>query len=109
MTMQKHGLKYDSEKPRLAEMILDFKEPLLELCKVWTFGANKYGKSNWKYLQNAKDRYLNALYRHSIKTVDTFYDDESNILHAAHMAFNALAYLYFTLKELKENEKEIEK
>ena len=26
-------------------------------------------------------------------------DDESNILHAAHMAFNALAYLFFVLKE----------
>ena len=39
------GIKYDEGKPRIAEMILDFKEPLLELCKVWTFGADKYGKS----------------------------------------------------------------
>lgn len=40
---KEQGIKYDKDKPRLAEMIVDFKDPLIELCKVWTFGAGKYG------------------------------------------------------------------
>lgn len=93
------GIKYDEGKPRIAEMILDFKEPLLELCKVWIFGVDKYGKSNWKLVENGKNRYLNAFYRHNMALLEKDTDDESNILHAAHMAFNALAYLFFVLKE----------
>ena len=95
------GIKYDTDKPRLAEMIIDFKEPLQELCKVWTFGANKYTKSNWKLLENGVDRYTNALVRHLIAEDDNLYDYESKLLHAAHIAFNSLARLYFILKEVE--------
>ena len=48
------GIKHDNGKPRLAEMIIDFREPLQELCKVWEFGANKYGKAIGKKLRTAK-------------------------------------------------------
>lgn len=91
----KEGIKYDKQKPRLGEMILDFKEPLLELCKVWEFGADKYEKSNWKLLEDGEERYTNALLRHLVAEVDNRYDDESKFLHSAHIAFNALARLYF--------------
>ena len=50
------GIKHDNGKLRLAEMIIDFKEPLQELCKVWEFGAGKYGKSNWKEVENGNDK-----------------------------------------------------
>lgn len=92
------GIKYDAAKPRLAEMICDFSEPLLEVCKVWEFGANKYGKSNWKDLDNGADRYTNALLRHVV--TDSPMDDESGLLHAAHAAFNALARLKFIKDDL---------
>lgn len=95
------GIKYDTDKPRLAEMIIDFKEPLLELCKVWEFGANKYSKSNWKFVDNGKDRYTNAMLRHLVQEDDSLVDDESGLLHASHIAFNALARLYFILREPK--------
>ena len=49
-------MKYDNGKPRIAEMVVDFKGPLLELCKTWEFGANKYEKSNWKYVDNGEER-----------------------------------------------------
>lgn len=98
------GTKFDDGKPRLAEMIIDFKEPLLELCKVWEFGAKKYSKSNWKLVENGKDRYTNALLRHLIAEEDKLTDDETELLHSAHIAFNALARMYFILKE-KENNK----
>lgn len=95
------GIKYDTNKPRLAEMIIDFKEPLLELCKVWEFGANKYSKSNWKLVDNGKDRYTNAMLRHLVQEDDKEEDDESGLLHASHIAFNALARLYFIMQERK--------
>ena len=102
------GIKYDSNKPRLAEMIIDFKEPLLQLCKVWEFGANKYEKSNWKLVDNGKNRYTNAMLRHLVQEEDFLFDDESKLLHASHIAFNALARLYFIVQELKENKPYIE-
>lgn len=96
------GSKYDSDKLRLAEMILDFKEPMEVLCKVWEFGANKYEKSNWKKVENGNIRYTNAMLRHLLAEEDNLIDDESGLLHASHIAFNALARLYFILQEQKE-------
>lgn len=99
------GTKYDTGKPRLAEMIQDFAPVMLLLCEVWEFGANKYNKSNWKLVDNGEDRYLNALYRHSLATVENEYDDESKLLHCAHMIFNCMAYAYFVLRRLNEDKK----
>lgn len=96
--MSEEGIKYDDGKPRLAEMVIDFKEPLIELCKVWEFGANKYSKSNWKLVDNGRDRYTNALLRHLVQEDDCLVDNESKLLHASHIAFNALARLYFIIK-----------
>lgn len=95
------GMKYDDGKPRIAEMVVDFKGPLLELCKTWEFGANKYEKSNWKYVNDGEERYTNALMRHLLAEEDCPYDSESGLLHASHVAFNALARLYFILAKNK--------
>ena len=95
----KDGVKYDDNKPRLAEMLVDMREPLLALCKVWEYGANKYTPDNWKKVDNGKDRYTNAMLRHLFAEEDSPVDDESLLLHAAHIAFNALARLYFILQE----------
>ena len=93
------GIKFDDGKPRIGEMIIDFKEPLLELCKVWEYGANKYSKSNWKEVENGLERYTNAMIRHLLSEEKSPVDDESHLLHASHIAFNALARLYFMLQE----------
>lgn len=98
------GIKFDQDKPRLAEMITDFASELEELCKVWTFGANKYSKSNWKLVKNGKERYSNALLRHLMAENINLYDKESSLLHASHIAFNALARLHFILKEIEGEE-----
>jgi hypothetical protein len=94
----KEGTKYDNGKLRLAEMIIDFRVAMEELCKVWEFGANKYEKSNWKKLANPIDRYTNAMLRHLLAEETNLVDDESNLLHAAHIAFNALARLHFIVR-----------
>lgn len=94
------GLKYDNEKPRLFEMLEDFERPLKEVAKVWAFGADKYEKHNWVLVKNGYERYSNALARHLIKGKTT--DKESELLHAAHVAWNALARLHFILEEQTE-------
>lgn len=93
------GIKYDSGKLRLAEMMQDFRESLSAVCRVWEFGADKYEKSNWKYVDNAVDRYTNAMLRHLIAESDQQLDPESSLRHAAHVAWNALARLHFLLQE----------
>lgn len=99
----KQGIKYDNGKPRLGEMIKDFAEPLVEISKVWSFGAEKYEKSNWKLVDRAEDRYTNAMLRHLIAEDTEVYDKESKILHATHVAWNAIARLYFIVKSKKED------
>lgn len=93
------GIKYDSGKPRIGEMIEDFGPELLEVCKVWEFGANKYGKSNWKEVENGKCRYTNAMQRHYLKEKEEGLDKETKLHHAIHVAWNALARLHFILEE----------
>lgn len=96
------GIKYDTGKPRLAEMIQDFRAPLIEVAKVWAFGADKYAKGNWAHVLGGRDRYTNAMLRHLVAEVDSTTDDESKMLHAAHVAWNALARLWFIIQEEKE-------
>ncbi len=100
------GKKYDVGKPRLAEMIQDFRNPLIEVARVWGFGAEKYEKGNWRYVLGGQDRYTNAMLRHLCAEADDLKDDESELLHAAHVAWNALARLQFILDQQKENKHE---
>lgn len=96
---KEEGIKYDNGKPRMCEMIQDFAEPLEEVAKVWAFGADKYSKGNWRYVLNGKDRYSNALIRHLLAEETQAVDLESGLYHAAHVAWNALARLYFIKKK----------
>ena len=100
----KDGVKYDDNKPRLSEMLVDMREPLLALCKVWEYGAKKYTPDNWKKVYNGKDRYTNAMLRHLFAEEDNLIDEESKLLHASHIAFNSLARLYFILRNKTANE-----
>jgi hypothetical protein len=99
------GIKYDTDKPLLADMLLDFKEPLMALYKVWEFGRNKYGWSNWKKVDNGESRFLNALLRHVFKIAESEYDEETSLLHCSHIIFNALAFTYFVLQSKKQEQK----
>ena len=88
------GVKYDEDKPEYGTFLMDFKEPLEELYKVWAFGKKKYGLGNWKKLKNGYDRYKNALIRHFFKGPSNL-DEETGCFHATHMAFNSLAMIQF--------------
>ena len=101
-TVLPEGIKYDTDKPRLGEMFLDFSTAMEALSKVWEFGVKKYGKGNWKYVVNARNRYTNALLRHLAAEAENEWDDETHLLHAAHVAWNALARLFFIINSVDE-------
>ena len=97
------GIKYDSGKAKIGEMLVSFKRSLLEVCKVYEFGFNKYGKDNFKNVENGYTRYTNAMIRHLLKEDSEVYDEETELLHASHCAWNALARLEMLLKQREQD------
>ena len=94
------GAKLDAGKPD-ASLLLDFSHALEMVAAVGTFGAAKYTKGGWLEVPNGRARYTAALLRHLLaegKGEDL--DPESNLHHAAHTAWNALARLDLILREI---------
>ncbi len=92
-------VKYDQGKPRAALVLGDFSRALLAVSEVGTFGANKYTDHGWLEVPDGLSRYSDALIRHLLYEAVESHDKESNLLHAAHAAWNALARLELMLKE----------
>ena len=105
----KEGTKYDNGKPPVAEFLLDFAPEIMEVAKVWKFGADKYAKSNWKKVEGGKERYMNALFRHLLQSEIEPTDSESGMSHLVHAVFNALATLHFEIEERNKNGKKKKK
>ena len=81
------------------------------VAKVYTFGAKKYKPYSWQLIGKTEDgttefqRYKAALLRHLVAhEKGEFLDPESKLPHLAHVLWNAVALLFFGLKE-HENEK----
>ena len=92
------GRKLDSNKPLVVKGFMQqFPKGIAEVSRVSEFGALKYEWGNWRYVDNGVERYTEALGRHFL--ADGL-DNESNLLHAAHAAWNAMARLELMLKEL---------
>lgn len=73
---------------------------LEEIAKVYTAGAEKYGQDTWQNLPNGYERYKGALLRH-LTAIDKgeLRDPDTGCLHAAQVAWNAIAMLHAVLKE----------
>ena len=100
MTTEKdRGMKYDGGKILAAIPVKDFNLAIKAVAEVGTFGANKYKRSSWKTVPDAALRYEDALVRHQLEKEEVDYDEESGLLHLAHMAWNALAILQLKLEE----------
>ena len=91
------GVKLDKDKPEYGTMLIDWQNILKEVYKVFEFGKNKYGLGNWKMVANGEERFTNALIRHLFAEEDEIIDSETNLLHATHVAVNALYRLHFIL------------
>lgn len=93
------GAKLDAGKNRMGLVLAGFAKALMEMCKVGTFGANKYTPEGWKSVPEPKERYMNALMRHVFAYMHgEIKDPETGLSHLAHAAWNVLALLSFDLK-----------
>ncbi len=92
------GAKLDEGKPELA-LLQDFANALREVGKVATFGAKKYCRSGWLQVPDGRYRYTGAMMRHFLDEADGPVDADSGCLHAAQVAWNALARLELMLRE----------
>ena len=96
------GAKLDAGKPKLGLVLGDFGNALLAVGEVGTFGAQKYTEHGWLSVENGEARYTDALYRHMVKEgVGETVDEDSELLHAAHTAWNALARLELQIRKSK--------
>lgn len=94
------GKKYDNDKPRWG--LLPFAQ-LEQVVDILTFGAKKYDEDNWKYVENAEERYFDALHRHlkdyrmakELSNPELKNDSESGKSHLAHVVCNALFLMWF--------------
>ena len=80
---------------------------LIELIvEVFHFGAQKYEPNTWQKLEDGEDRYRAALFRHLVAhEKGELRDPESGLLHAQHMAWNAIAVMYFAREKAKQHGK----
>lgn len=76
------GRKFDAGKTEYG-LLPPFS--LEEIAKVMTFGAQKYERENWRYVDDGKRRYFDAMQRHiwAWKRGE-IYDPESGMHHLAH-------------------------
>lgn len=86
------ALRYDSGKPR-HDLIPAF--AINELAKIYEMGSKKYADNNWR--KGMKwSRVLGSLKRHlnAVERGEDF-DKESQLYHAAHVAWNAITLLEY--------------
>lgn len=99
---KKGDKKWDQGKPMVGLMKRDFAEALLAVSEISKYGVQKYNQpGSWKLVENALDRYEDALGRHDLAMTYEDYDEESGYLHAMHRAWNALATLQIILSSGK--------
>jgi len=94
------GAKVDAGKPQPELVLRDMADAIAAVIDVATYGAEKYSPKGWLQVDNAFERYQNAMVRHKLKRdMGDNHDDDSHCLHLAHEAWNALACLQLYLAE----------
>jgi len=96
------GRKFDGGKARYGLLPA---VSLEEVVMVLTYGAQKYDPENWRRVDNAKERYFDALQRHiwAWKRGETN-DPETGLHHLAHAICNALFVCELELEDKNETE-----
>ena len=85
------GVKFDKDKPKWNLLPWD---ELEDVVQVLTFGAKKYAPDNWKFVDDANNRYMDAAMRHLVAHQQGEQRDaESGESHIAH----AMCCLLFML------------
>lgn len=105
------GAKLDAGKPAIWRGLLDyFPRACLSVAEVSTLGAKKYAWKGWEQVPDGVNRYGDALARHIVaESIDGLYDSGPKgigVLHAAQVAWNAMARLELILRRLENGSKQ---
>lgn len=88
------GAKLDAGKPRPGLVLGGFARALLAVTRIGSYGAVKYTPNGWMEVPNGPERYDDAKLRHWLYEKSGIEcDADTQELHAAHEAWNALARL----------------
>lgn len=95
------AVKYDGGKaPIYRGALAYFPLAISEVAKVSAFGASKYEWEGWREVTDGYNRYTDAMVRHLIREgAKEVLDTDSGLLHAAHVAWGALARLELILAQ----------
>lgn len=97
------GAKLDAGKNRMGLVLFGFARALQEVGKVGTYGAIKYTDNGWMDVPDGERRYTDALLRHLMQEASgETKDPDTELHHAAHAAWNALARLDLMLRRAKQ-------
>lgn len=93
------GSKLDAGKAEYDMVLFSFPDALAHVDRIGKFGARKYTKGGFLEVPNGQMRYFNADIRHKLKELrGEEIDPDSQELHLAHAAWNALAKLQLFLE-----------
>lgn len=91
------GAKHDGGKRRWTLLPLEALEVVVDVLE---FGAKKYAPGNWRRMENWRERYSDALWRHFIAYQQGEYlDPETKLPHLAQLACNSLFLLALEIAE----------
>lgn len=95
------GSKLDKGKSPIYRGVIGyFPRALRAVGEVSDYGAAKYCWNGWETVPDGFNRYSDALGRHLIYEAEGEQrDSDTNLLHAAHAAWNALARLEMLLRK----------
>ena len=101
------GAKADAGKAPIFRGLLDyFPRACLQVALVSQRGAFKYSWKGWENVPDGINRYNDALGRHiAYESIEGPIDRDTGLLHAAQVAWNALARLELILRELENESK----
>lgn len=103
------GAKLDAGKaPVVRGVIQYFPLALREISIVSLKGAEKYAWNGWESVPDGFARYTDALGRHLLDEAEGPIDGDTGCLHAAQVAWNALARLELLLRESREQQERAE-
>lgn len=93
------GAKLDAGKVEMGLILNGMPRALLQVARVATYGANKYTRDGWLTVPEGPRRYTDAMYRHlNAEARGELHDADTQLEHAAHAAWNALARLELLLR-----------
>lgn len=95
------GAKLDAGKIPISRGVLQyFPRALAQVARVSEVGAKKYSWKGWEQVTDGFNRYSDALGRHLLaEETEGFIDSDTQMYHAAQVAWNSLARLEILLRE----------